>query len=91
MFRAVLAPQAMEHRDDHIHMHLFHMAFRSEQDHAMVGAVRADRLDSSPTYMELVPTVISLMSILMISTQAADAGPNRNRAMMDGTSLKSTL
>ena len=41
--------------------------------------------------MELVPTVISLMMILMISTQAADAGPKRNRAIMDGTSLKSIL
>ena len=49
------------------------------------------RLDSSPTYMEFVPTVISLIRILMISTQAAEAGPNMNRAMMDGTSLKSTL
>ena len=38
--------------------------------------------------MELVPTVISLMMILMISTQAADAGPKRNRAIMDGTSLR---
>ena len=42
LHRAILAPQAMEHRDDHIHMHFFHMAFRGEQDHAMVGAVRAD-------------------------------------------------
>ena len=28
LHRAILAPQAMEHRDDHIHMHFFHMAFR---------------------------------------------------------------
>jgi len=39
---AVLAPQAVEHRDDDIDMDLFHLAFRGEQDHPVVGAVRAE-------------------------------------------------
>ena len=39
---AVLAPQAVQHRDDHINVQLFHMTFRREQDHAVVGTVRAD-------------------------------------------------
>ena len=39
---AVLAPQAMERGDDHIHVQLFHLTGRGEQDHAVVGAVGAD-------------------------------------------------
>ena len=39
---AVLAPQAVEHRDDDIDMDLFHLACRGEQDHPVVGAVRAE-------------------------------------------------
>ena len=39
---AVLAPQAVEHRDHHVKVHLFHPAVRGKQDHAVVGAVRAD-------------------------------------------------
>ena len=39
---AILAPQAVEHRDHHVKVHLFHPAVRGKQDHAVVGAVRAD-------------------------------------------------
>ena len=42
LHRAVLAPQAVQHRDHHVKVHLFHPAVRGEQDHAVVGAVRAD-------------------------------------------------
>ena len=42
LHRAVLAPQAVQHRDHHVKVHLFHPAVRGKQDHAVVGAVRAE-------------------------------------------------
>ena len=56
LHRAILAPQAVQHRDDHIHMHFFHMAFRGEQDHAVVGAVRTD--DAGHVACQLFPAAI---------------------------------
>ena len=69
LHRAVLAPQAMEHRDDHIHMHLFHMAFRSEQDHAMVSAVRAD--DAGHIACQLFPAAIGHLGCSGLGVQPA--------------------
>ena len=56
LHRAVLAPQAVEHRDHHIYMDLFHMTFRREQHHAVVGAVRAE--DAGHVAGQLFPAAV---------------------------------
>ena len=39
---AVLAPQAVEHGDDHVHMDLLHLPGGGEEDKAVVGTVGAE-------------------------------------------------
>ena len=39
---AVLAPQAVEHGDDHVHMDLLHLPGGGEEDEAVVGTVGAE-------------------------------------------------
>ena len=69
LHRAVLAPQAVERRDDDIDVELFHLTGRSEQDHAVVRAVRAD--DAGHVGRQLFPASVGHLGGRCLGAQPA--------------------
>ena len=69
LHRAVLAPQAVQGRDDDIHVQLFHLAGRSEQDHAVVGTVRAN--DTGHVAGQLFPAAVGHLGAGSLGAQPA--------------------
>ena len=59
----------MQGRDDDIHVQLFHLAGRSEQDHAVVGTVRAN--DTGHVAGQLFPAAVGHLGAGSLGAQPA--------------------